>query len=105
MNRRLTPDELNQVFELYRLGKSTYKLARQFGTNRHSITSHLQRAGITLRSPQKLTSQMTEEAKQLYADGYSLAAIGKQVGVTPTAVGNALKRTGVQLRDRHGRPA
>ena len=104
MNRRLAPDELDQVLELYRLGKSTYKLARQFGTDRHTIARHLRQGGVELRPRQKLTPEQTEQAKQLYADGYSLAAIGKQVGLTPTAVGNALKRAGVRVRDRHGRP-
>ncbi|MDT5255116.1 MAG: hypothetical protein QOD10_196 [Mycobacterium sp.] len=103
MTRRLSPDELDQALELYRLGKSTYKLARQFGTDRHTITRHLRQGGVELRSRQKLTPQLTEQAKRLYADGYSLAAIGKQVGLTPTAVGNALRRTGVKLRDTHGR--
>ena len=42
--RRLSPAELNQLTELYRLGMSTYELARQFGTDRHTITRHLKRA-------------------------------------------------------------
>jgi DNA invertase Pin-like site-specific DNA recombinase len=104
MTRRLTPDELQQVLELYRLGKSTYTLARQFGTDRHTITRQLRRGGVTLRSRQKLTPELAEQAKQLYADNYSLAAIGKQVGLTPTAVSDALKRAGVHLRKCHGRP-
>jgi DNA invertase Pin-like site-specific DNA recombinase len=101
MTRRLTPDEQQQVTKVYRLGKSTYALARQFGTDRHTITRHLRRGGVTLRSRQKLTPELAEQAKQLYADNYSLAAIGKQVGLTPTAVSNALQRAGVQLRRRH----
>jgi DNA invertase Pin-like site-specific DNA recombinase len=104
MTRRLTPDELQQVLELDRLGKSTYTLARQFGTDRHTTTRHLRRGGVTLRSRQKLTPELAEQAKQLYADNYSLAAIGKQVGLTPTAVSDALKRAGVQRRKCHGRP-
>jgi DNA invertase Pin-like site-specific DNA recombinase len=104
MTRRLTPDELQQVLELYRLGKSTYTLARQFGIDCHTITRHLRRGGVTLRSRQKLTPELADQAKQLYADNYSLAAIGKQVGLTPTAVSDALKRAGVQLRKCHGRP-
>jgi DNA-binding NarL/FixJ family response regulator len=48
MTRQLATDELRQVFDLYRLGKSTYQLAHQFGTNRHTITSHLQRGGVLL---------------------------------------------------------
>ena len=104
MTRRLTPDEQEQVLELYRLGTSTYKLARQFGTDRHTITGHLRRGGVRLRSRQKLTPEMTEQAKQLYAEGQSLAIIGKHIGLTPTAIGSALKREGVKLRDRHGRP-
>jgi IS30 family transposase len=89
--------------ELYRLGKSTYTLARQFGTDRHTISRHLHRGGVILRSRQKLTPELAEQAKQLYADNYSLAAIGKQVGLTPTAVSDALKRAGVQPRKYHGR--
>jgi len=104
MTRRLTPDEQEQVLELYRIGTSTYQLARQFKTDRHTITGHLRRGGVTLRSRQKLTPQLTEQAKQLYAEGQSLATIGKQIGLTPTAIGDALKREGVKLRDRHGRP-
>jgi DNA-binding CsgD family transcriptional regulator len=103
MTRKLSPTEVSQLIDLYNGGLSTYKLARQFGTNRHTITDHLRRGGVTLRSRQKLTPELEEQAKQLYADGHSLAAIGKQVGLTPTAVGNALKRAGVKLRDPHGR--
>jgi DNA-binding CsgD family transcriptional regulator len=104
MTRRLTPAELEQVIELYRLGLSTYKLARQFGTDRHTITGHLRRGDVTLRSRQKLTLQLTETAVQLYANGHSLATIGKQFGLSPTTIGTALKKAGVELRDNHGRP-
>ncbi len=52
MTRRLTPDEVNQVLELYRLGLSTSPLARQFGTDRHTITGHLRRGGVELRPRQ-----------------------------------------------------
>ena len=48
MDRRLSLTELNQLTELYRLGMSTYELARQFGTDRHTITRHLKRANVTL---------------------------------------------------------
>jgi len=41
------------VFEIYRLGKSTYQLARQFGRTVTPITSHLRRGGVELRSRQK----------------------------------------------------
>jgi DNA-binding MarR family transcriptional regulator len=48
MPRRLSPTELSQLIELYRLGVSTYKLARQFRTDRHTITRHLRRHGVEL---------------------------------------------------------
>jgi hypothetical protein len=76
MTRRLTPDEQKQVVDLYRLGTSTYQMARQFGSDRHTITGHLRRGGVSLRSRRKLTPQLTEQAKQLYAEGRSLAVIG-----------------------------
>jgi DNA invertase Pin-like site-specific DNA recombinase len=103
MTRRLSPTELQQVIELYRLGLSTYKLARQFGTNRHTITGHLRRGGVALRSRHKLTPHLIEQAKQLYADGASLAVIGTQFGLSPTTIGTALTKAGVRLRDAHSR--
>lgn len=103
MTRQLTPDELDQVFALYRLGKSTYQLARQFGTNRHTITSHLRRGGVSLRSREKLTPELIEQAARLYAAGQSLAVVGKQLGLSPMTVGKAVTSTGMKLRDRHGR--
>lgn len=83
MTRRLSPAELQQVIELYHRGLSTYQLARQFGTDRHTITRHLRNSGVGLRPRQKLTPQLAEQVKRLYAEGHSLALIGKQVGLTP----------------------
>lgn len=103
MTRRLNPTELSQLVELYRLGMSTYKLARQFGTDRHTITRHLRHQGVGLRPRQKVTPQHVEQVKRLYAENYSLAVIGKQLGLSPTTVGKALTNAGVKLRDPHGR--
>jgi hypothetical protein len=103
MTRRLTPDEQEQVLELYRLGTSTYKLARQFATDRHTITGHLRRGGVTLRSRKKLTPPLVDQAAELYISGNSLAVIGKQFGVSPTTIGAVLKKAGMRLRDTHGR--
>ena len=104
MIHRLTPDELCQLIELYRSGISTYKLARQFGTDRHTVTGHLRRGGVELRPREKMTPALAEEAKRLYADGHSLAVIGKQLGFSHTTVGKALTNADVKLRDTHGRP-
>ncbi len=103
MNRRLSPAELEQVFDLYRTGLSTYKLAQRFDTDRHTITSHLRRGGVALRSRQKLTPRIVEQAALLYGQGQSLAVIGKQFDVSPTTIGAALRKAGVRLRDSHGR--
>ena len=104
MTGRLSPTELNQLSELYRLGKSTYELARVFKTDRHTITRHLRRGAVELGPRQKMTPQLAERAKRLYADGYSLAVIGKQLGVSFTTIGAVLTKGGVRLRDTHGRP-
>jgi DNA-binding CsgD family transcriptional regulator len=104
MTRRLTPAEVTQLIELYRDGLSTYKLARQYGTDRHTIANHLRRGGVQLRPRQKMTPQLAEQAKRLYGDGYSLAVISKQLGFSPTTIGKALTNDGMKLRDPHGRP-
>lgn len=104
MTRRLTPAELDQVVELYRMGLSTYKLAKQFGTDRHTITGHLRRGGVELRSSHILTPKLIAQAAQDYREGRSLATIGERFGVSPTTIGTALRKAGVRLRDSHGRP-
>jgi DNA-binding CsgD family transcriptional regulator len=103
MNRKLSRSEVQELVERYRSGKSTYNLALQFGTDRHTIGRHLRHAGMELRPQRKMTPQQIDEAVRLYADGRSLAAIGKKLGVSPTTIGTALKRVGMRLRDTHGR--
>jgi transposase-like protein len=87
MNRKLSPVERTQLVEQYQSGKSTYELARQFGTDRHTIARHLRHEGIELRPQRKMTPQRIQRARQLHTAGSSLATIAKQLGVSPTTAG------------------
>jgi DNA-binding CsgD family transcriptional regulator len=103
-NRRLTPAERTQLAEQYQLGLSALDLARQYGINRHTVTKHLKREGITLRGGQpKLTPDVIVKATHLYATGQSLASIGAHLGVDASTVHKALKKADVKMRDTHRR--
>ena len=103
MNRKLSQAEVAELVERYRSGRSTYDLAQQFGTDRHTVARHLRRAGIGLRPQRKMTPELIDRAARLYASGSSLAGIGREFGVSPTTIGKALRNAGVLLRDTHGR--
>lgn len=103
-NRRLTPAERAQLAKQYELGLSALDLARQYGINRHTVTKHLRKEGVTIRGGQtKLTSNVIAKGTQLYAAGQSLADVGAHLGVDTSTVHKAFKRAGVKLRDTHGR--
>ena len=44
--RRLQPDEIDQLVAAYQAGASTYGLADQFGITRHTVAAHLNRRGV-----------------------------------------------------------
>jgi hypothetical protein len=104
-NRRLTAVERAELAAHYRNGKSAFKLARQYGINRHTVTKHLQREGVIIRGSQvRMTPELVAQAACLYASGQSLAEVGARLSVDPTTVHKSLKKAGVSMRDSHGRP-
>jgi IS30 family transposase len=103
MFRQVSPEERSELVELYRSGKNTYELARQFGVHRVTVSRTLKQAGVEMRY-QGLSAEQIAEAVNLYKAGNSLARIGEHFGVDHGTVWRQLRKRGVKMRDTHGRP-
>jgi hypothetical protein len=103
MNRQLSPAERSELVELYRSGKNTYELARQFGIHRVTVSRMLRHAGVEMRN-QGLSAKQIDDAAKLYEEGNSLTRIGVHFSVDHGTVWRQLRKRGVKMRDTHGRP-
>lgn len=97
-NRMLSPDEVAELVEAYRRGATERSLAERFRAHRHTISRHLQQAGIAKRPMTKMTEQLVARAQELYEAGWGTPKIGRELGVNASTVGKALKRAGVRMR-------
>ncbi|MDV6291466.1 hypothetical protein [Rhodococcus aetherivorans] len=97
-NRKLEPVEVAELMRRYRKGATVYKLAEEFGMHRQTVSAHLHREGIALRSRVRMTPQLLARATELYEAGWSTVQIGKELGLGTSTVGKALKRGGVAMR-------
>ncbi|WP_420752708.1 hypothetical protein [Rhodococcus sp. O3] len=97
-NRKLEPDEVAALVRRYREGATVYELAEEFGMHRQTVSAHLYREGIALRSRVRMTPQLLARATDLYEAGWSTVQISKELGLGASTVGKALKRAGVAMR-------
>ncbi len=86
----------------YRNGATVYQLAQEFDISRHTVSTRLKKAGVTMRQ-QSPGSELIDSMVELYASGLSLADVGTQTGTSPGTVRHYLLVGGVQMRDSHGR--
>lgn len=104
IHKRLSDEEISAVIEGYKSGKTTYQLAKQFGTHKNTISKALKKAGI---DPSNSTAQKklnTEEVIKMYGKYHTTAEIAKLYGVHPNSVVRCLKNHGVALRSRWDYP-
>ena len=97
-NRKLEPDEIEALVRRYRNGATVYELAEEFGMHRQTVSAHLHREGIALRSRVRMTPELLARATELYEASWSTVQIGKELGLGTSTVGKALKRGGVAMR-------
>ncbi|QIS09736.1 helix-turn-helix domain-containing protein [Nocardia arthritidis] len=78
-NRKLSPEEVQNLVARYEAGMSIADLARQFGMHTQTVDCHLKRQGVQKRGTFKLSREQVAEGVDLYADGWSTIEIaGKQ---------------------------
>lgn len=91
------PAEIDKLVDGYRRGATVYELAEQFGIHRQTVSAHLHREGVAMRSRVRMTPYLVECAAKLYREGMSTVRIGKELGLGTSTVGKALKRAGVTM--------
>jgi DNA-binding CsgD family transcriptional regulator len=94
---RLTAQQQAQLVSEYATGLSTRDLAARWRINRHTVTKHLERAGVSPRY-QPLDEILVAEATRLYLAGWSLARLEEQFGRSAEALRQALRAAGVPMR-------
>jgi lambda repressor-like predicted transcriptional regulator len=99
---RLDAEGVAQLVAAYEAGGRVKQLARQFGIHRLTVSSTLQREGVTLR-PRGIRPDDLPELIRLYRAGWALARLAIKFDVSPSTVTNTLRRAGVPIR-RPGRP-
>jgi DNA-directed RNA polymerase specialized sigma24 family protein len=98
---RLRPDEQAELVARYQDGDTVYALAKHCKLHRHTVSSVLERYGVSRRY-NKLTGKDLELAVQLYTEGMSLAVVGERLGVETSTVSRALRKADVTIRPRVG---
>lgn len=99
---RLDPEQIAQLVAGYEGGGGIRPLAKQFGIHRLTVSSILQREGVTLR-PRGIHPDHLPEVIRLYEDGWAMAGLVIKFNASPNTVTNTLRRAGVRIR-QPGRP-
>ena len=97
-NRKLEPDEIEALVHHYRKGATIYELAKEFDMHHQTVSAHLHREEVVLRSRVRMTPELLARATELYEASWSTVQIGKELGLGTSTVGKALKRGGVAMR-------
>ena len=100
--RRLEPDEQEDLVRRYQAGDLMTELAERFGIHRRTVSAILKRHGVPTRAS-GLSPGQIQRAVLMYAQGQSLAKIGKTLGVDAGTVHSRLREQGVKMRDTQGR--
>jgi DNA-directed RNA polymerase specialized sigma24 family protein len=97
VQRRLTPEEVEQLVTEYQSGDNMLPLAQRWRLHRTTVAEHLRRAGISVRQ-RGIPAERLRDAVQLYHEGWSCQRLASHFGCNAETVRQALKQAGVQLR-------
>lgn len=79
VKRRLTPQEIDELVDAYRVGQSAPSLAAMYGISRTSVLNLIDAAGGD-RHARRMSDAETAEAIRLYESGLSLVSTGDRLG-------------------------
>lgn len=101
--RRLAADQVGKLVARYIDGESIDALAREYGINRTTVISHLERRGVDRRrNPRKMTDVKVRAAAERYAAGLSLSAVAAEFDVCDRTLRREFECAGVHTRPRPG---
>lgn len=102
--RKLQPAEIDQLVERYQSGESLTGIAERLGIHRRTVSQHLVRRGVPLRSESPtLTTTQLQEVVRLYGTGLSTYKLAACFEVGVNTIRRALLAAGVTMRSRSGR--
>lgn len=94
----LSNDEIKQLVQGYEQGLSTYRLAKQFGCHRYTISKALKDNGIEVSNQVAKKKVLAEMIMQMYSEWYKPQEIGEALGVSADTVRRILKQNDVYIR-------
>ncbi len=94
VQRRLPPEEIDELVACYLAGATALALAGKHSIHRTTVLALLERHRVSRRG-RVLTPDHIERAVSLYALGLSCASIGKELQVNPETVRQALLKASV----------
>lgn len=97
------PAQDQEIAALYRAGKSTYEIGRQYGTSPRPVTAALKRQGVKLRAKIDYTWKPTPENRAEIVrlrneEGLSVQQIARRVKTGNSAVSSVLREEGIEAR-------
>ena len=85
INRYLRPGLVEEMVELYQAGCTVKEIAQQFGFHRQTVSRHLKRAGLRLRTD-IADESFRQRVRQAYAAVGTIKGTARQLGVSRSTV-------------------
>lgn len=98
--RRLAPQQIEELVQLFEAGKNTTELASHFRCSRSTVSKHIRNSGLSAREKRFSEADLTR-MQQLYESGLSLDRVGQALGTSGTKVTKYLRANGVRVGGRH----
>lgn len=93
-------DEVETIISLYKSGKSTNIIAKQFGCAKATISSLLKRHKINVTNRRAQSKLPMDEVIRMYKNMNTAEKIAKHFGVSAFSIRKCLRENGVQMRNR-----
>jgi transposase-like protein len=99
--RRLTPEQTQQLVAGYQDGADVQELATRWGIHRTTVATQLRQAGVELRGG-GVPADCLDEAIELYRDGWSCQRLAERYGCNATTVWKVMRQAGRQPPEAMG---
>lgn len=98
--REFSANEVQSMVIQYRDGKSTNKLATEFGCSKNTISKILRQQGINVTKCKARRKIDEKQAIEMYENMHTSQEIAQIFGVHPQVVIDCLRENGVKIRSR-----
>lgn len=99
MIKKLTEDQILDIINLYKSGKSPKEIGIKYNIYNNSVTRILRKRGINRNQLIRITEEQKDIIKKRYLDGDSSEKIAKNLNINGTTVCRILKNNNIKIRD------